>query len=504
MPPALAEYEPAADLSPQPPVVDRAALAEAPAIVAPDRRWPDRSVWQASAIDRGSLTEASAATAGYTASTDLSGWPPVVARTSLGQPPETIRAPAGVAAAGDFGFSQSGGADAVCQDGGGSEWRLWGALSGRFWFRGDYLMMWTNGVHLPPLVTTGANGALPQATILFGDQIVERDNQSGFRTTAGVWLDDCHRWDVEFDYFTLGGDSVNFSAGSDAMGNPLLARPIYNVDTLSPDRQLVSSPGVLSGSVAVNAHDYFQSAGVLLSYNLCCCNRCCTSCGCGGCESSCGCGAQGGCGERAAGPCFGCSVELLGGYRFYNLSDSVTIGENLLAIAPPITNVGFLVTDSFRTNNEFHGGDLGVRARFDCNHWFLELLGQLAVGDNCETTTIGGQTVITAPGQAPVRLNGGLLALGTNSGTYVRDSFTMIPQLELNLGYQFTCHWSAHAGYDLLYWGTVQRAADQISLDIDPNNVPPVVSPGSKFPVFPDKTSSFWAEGFNVGTEYRF
>jgi hypothetical protein len=60
-------------------------------------------------------------------------------------------------------------------------------------------------------------------------------------------------------------------------------------------------------------------------------------------------------------------------------------------------------------------------------------------------------------------------------------------------------------GYDLLYWGTVERAADQISLNIDTSNVPPV-TPGttSKFPVFPDQTNSFWAQGFNVGAECRF
>ncbi len=159
MPPALAEYQPAADLSAQPPVVDRASLAEAPAIVAPAQGWPDRSVWQASAIDRTSLAEVSPATAGYTTSGDLTAWPPTAPRPPLGQPPETIRPPAGVAATGDLTYMEPGCAEAGCQEGGGSGWRLWSALPNRFWFRGDYLMMWTNGVHLPPLVTTGANGA---------------------------------------------------------------------------------------------------------------------------------------------------------------------------------------------------------------------------------------------------------------------------------------------------------------------------------------------------------
>ena len=100
--------------------------------------------------------------------------------------------------------------------------------------------------------------------------------------------------------------------------------------------------------------------------------------------------------------------------------------------------------------------------------------------------------------------DGGILALNTNSGTYAHDCFAVIPQLELELAYQFTCHWSAHIGYDLLYWGEIQRAADQISLDVDPNNFPNPIPPNSKFPVFPDKTNSFWAQGFNVGTEFRF
>ncbi len=429
-----------------------------------------------------------------------------------GQQPETARGQAGLAGAGDLGLPAPGCADAGCQQGDDSGWRLWRILPDRFWFRGDYLMWWTNGTHLPPLVTTGANGALPQATILFGDQTVERDNQSGFHATAGVWLDACQCWDLEFDYFTLGQDSANFSAGSDANGNPLLARPIYDVSTLQESRELVSSPVTpsptaiaLSGAITVNAHDYFQSAGVLLSRNLYCCNSCGGSCDCCG-SGACDCCGQAACGGRAACSSFGCRVDLLGGYRYYNLSDSVAINENLLGITPlPIANVNFLVNDSFRADNEFHGADLGVRTTIDYNRWSLELLGKFALGDSHDTVTIGGQTVIAAPGQPPLVLPGGVLALATNSGTFVRDSFTAVPQLELNLGYQLTCHWSAHVGYDLLYWGTVQRAADQISLDIDSRNVPFLGSPGgSKFPVFPDKTSSFWAQGFNLGTEVRF
>ena len=85
-----------------------------------------------------------------------------------------------------------------------------------------------------------------------------------------------------------------------------------------------------------------------------------------------------------------------------------------------------------------------------------------------------------------------MLAGGTNSGTYQRDEFTVIPQLGLELGYQVNCHWRAYIGYNLLYWGSVARAADQIDLNVDPRNFPPITQPGLPFPQFPGKTDSFW------------
>ena len=105
---------------------------------------------------------------------------------------------------------------------------------------------------------------------------------------------------------------------------------------------------------------------------------------------------------------------------------------------------------------------------------------------------------------SPVIPNAGVLALGTNSGTFTGDTFTMIPQLGLELGFQVNCHWRAYVGYDILYWGSVVRAGEQIDLNIDPRNIPPTQDPALPFPAFPGRTTSFWAQGVNVGTEFRF
>ena len=111
---------------------------------------------------------------------------------------------------------------------------------GRIWLRADYLMWWTSGMNLPPLVTTspagteiGQAGVLgqPGTTILFGGNTVDTDGRSGVRTTIGMWLDACHVWNLEFDYLTLGSRGSSFDQTS--TGDPILARPFFNLYDLS-------------------------------------------------------------------------------------------------------------------------------------------------------------------------------------------------------------------------------------------------------------------------------
>jgi hypothetical protein len=377
---------------------------------------------------------------------------------------------------------------------------------GRVWARGDYLMWWTKGSHLPPLVTTSPAGTpldragvlgVPGTTVLFGNSTVANDGRSGFRGTVGLWLDDCHDWGAEFDYFSLGDRDANYSATSD--GNPILARPLYDVEAGQQGRELVAYPDQLSGTVTVGARDYFQSAGVDLTYRLCGCDSCCQ------CPQPCDpCGD--GCSNACCAPTlFCCRTDLIFGYRYYNLSDSVAITENLrITTRGPLQNTLFDILDGFRARNDFHGSELGLRTKIYRGRWSLDLLAKCALGNNHQVVNIGGHTTITSPTGDVNNLEGGVLAVRTNQGTYVSDEFTMIPQLGAELGYQLNCHWRVYVGYNILYWGSVMRSADQIDLNVDPRNVPPTQDPATHFPQFLDRTTSFWAHGLNVGTEVRF
>jgi hypothetical protein len=374
---------------------------------------------------------------------------------------------------------------------------------GKYWLRADYLAWWTNGTRLPPLVTTSPTGTpvnqagvlgAPGTTVLFGDATVGDDMRSGYRTTLGFWIDCCHQWGVEFDYLSLSERRNDFSMFS--TGFPILARPFFNVQANAQASELVAYPGTLQGMVTADARTYFQGAGVTFSRKLCSCDSC-ESCDCG--EDACG----DACCSMPVLHC--CRTDVLIGFRYYNLADFVGINEDLRVTQPgPTQGTNVTVSDNFRTRNDFYGSEVGLRTQIYRGRWSFEILTKIAAGNNHQTITINGQTTATPVGGPTTTYDAGILAGPTNSGIFQRDTFTVIPQLSAEIGFQLNCHWRTYIGYDLLYWGTVARAADQIDLNLDPRNFPPITAQGLPFPQTPGKTDSFWAQGFHLGLERRF
>jgi hypothetical protein len=373
---------------------------------------------------------------------------------------------------------------------------------GRFWVRSDYLMWWTTPVDLPPLVTTSPQGTsreeagvlgLPTTTVLFGDSSYKEDGRAGVRITFGGWLDRCHRWGLESDWLTLGGTPTNYYAES--TGDPILARPFYNVEIMAQDAQLKAYPGVVTGSVSVSDDDYFDSAGIALRYNLCC-DSCCDPCGEEGCGASCGDAAC------CLDPCslYYCRTDLLVGYRTYRLGDSLSIHEDITDIE---VDARYQITDSFMTRNEFHGSEIGLNTEIRRGRWSVNLLAKMAMGNNHQTVIIDGSTTVTQGGVVDVR-EGGIYAVRTNMGVYTRDQFVVIPQFAAELGCQVSCRLRAFVGYNLIYWAPVMRAGDQIDLNIDPRNWPIPEDPALPYPAYQGRETNFWAMGVNVGAELRF
>jgi hypothetical protein len=447
--------------------------------------------------------------------------PPIPTESpSEAQPPAPVRVPLATEQPKESPFQEE--TSTVVEDNDGAEFCGMEvcSLPGRFWLRADYLTWWTSGTHLPPLVTTSEPGTpasqagvLPSSGVLYGDQVVGNDMRSGFRTTIGMWIDPCHVWGVEFDYLGLGQRENGFTRDS-STGNPILARPFYNVSTGQQDRQLVAYANqpnqinLATGSISVDSSDYFQSAGVLLTYNLCSSDSCGPLCDSG--DASCGASCDASCETASTAPLqYGRRTDVLVGFRYYSLSDRVVTTEYMRDLSPFTRDrySTFAIRDNFSARNDFYGSEIGLRTQMYRGRWSLEVLTKIAVGDTHGTVNIAGGTSQTPPTGATQTYAGGVLAT-TNIGNYERDVFTMIPQLGLELGYQVNCHWRAYLGYNVLYWGCVSRAADQISLYGDPRNVPSNAqySPTSAlpFPTFSDRTTCFWAQGLNLGTEFRF
>jgi hypothetical protein len=357
---------------------------------------------------------------------------------------------------------------------------------GRWWARAELLTWWIKGGATPPLVTTSSPaqaGILgPGTSVLFGGSTLDAESFLGGRFALGAWLNDCQTFGLEGEFFFLGQRSVNFIAGNQGgPGSPVVARPFFNALTGMEDAQLVAFPGVLAGSVRVTNPTSLLGAGANGVCNLCCRECCCT----------------------------GYRVDALAGFRYLRLADDLHIDENLTELAGgPVPGTGFVVSDQFDTRSEFYGGQLGLRGEYHRGRAFVNLTGLLGLGLSHETLKTRGSTTITLPGAAPLVQPGGLLALPTNSGNFSQDEFAVVPELRVNVGYQLTPHARAYAGYTFLYWSEVLRPGDQIDRVINPSQVPSTLGAGALTgparPAVLLKSTDFWAQGINLGLEFRF
>lgn len=362
---------------------------------------------------------------------------------------------------------------------------------GRFWVSAEYLLWRAKGQNIPPLITSAPPGTsrdtagvlgAPTTSVLYGGGSDYNNNfRSGFRLNAGAWLDECQRCGIEGNFFFLGRSRDNYTAGSD--GSQIITRPFFNVlqnrqdaelVSFSPDTQLVSSPGVLAGSVSVQNTSQLIGGGVNFLQNICCdpCGR----------------------------------LDLLLGYRHINLRDEVTINENLTALPGSNVPAGtrFLIQDRFRTSNDFDGGVIGFNYERRFSHYFIGIRPTVALGNTHTVVTIDGSTQIIAPNGTSQTFPGGLLTQPTNIGRYSSNTFSVVPEITVRAGVQLTDHLRAFVSYNYLYWSQVARAGDQIDLRVNTNQIaPPTALNGPANPAFELRRTGYYVQGIGFGAEYR-
>src|SRR5262249_42288238 len=161
----------------------------------------------------------------------------------------------------------------------------------------------------------------------------------GVRLLGGVWLNPAHTLGLDGSLFILGRQTAGFSVlDRSGAGNLVINEPV----TGAPFNTQVSAPGVESGSVFVDTSSRFGGGDVNGLVNL----------------------------YRGN----GWTINLLGGYRYLQLDESLAITANstlfttttytdnvgnVLATAPPGSAV--TVIDQFGTRNQFNGGQGGAQ-----------------------------------------------------------------------------------------------------------------------------------------------
>ena len=204
-------------------------------------------------------------------------------------------------------------------------------------------------------------------------------------------------------------------------------------------------------------------------------------------------------------------VDLLGGFRFLQLRESYTITTSSPYNPPNPTDI-WNTTDSFDARNRFYGLQVGARAVYDQGPWVGSVIGKLALGTMQQRVSVSGSLETNdynnyGPTQT---FSGAYFALPTNSGDHSRDTFAVVPEVALNLGYRLTPQATVYVGYSFLYASNVARPGDQINRNINPTqtvaygNDPPVTPVGPAQPTFNFNTTDFWAQTLSIGFAYRF
>lgn len=383
----------------------------------------------------------------------------------------------------------------------------------RFFVRGEFLAWWTRSAGGPPLLTTttaafptpgpggtvpisslgniGALGA-PGTQVLLSSKDLDTQFRPGLRLAFGYWFDECGARGIDGSIFFTGRQSQRYDANSNQFAT--LFRPFFAADP-RPDlgdqpgqfREIVGATSLgINGQFAAENRSVFWGAD--LNYRRCLWRDCTLA------------------------------ADAFVGFRYLNLDEELNIYENILATQTlNFTNAAgavvstlpagsrFIVTDRFDTRNDFYGGQVGVDAVWQRDRWSLNVRPSVALGVTHQQVIIQGASTAIIPGVGVQNSVGGLYALNSNIGSQTSNPFTVVPELQLKVGYQLTERLRLTVGYDFLYWSSVVRPADQIDFVLDTNRLPPpqppVVNPPRPAPVF--EQTDFWAMGFNTGLEYR-
>jgi hypothetical protein len=356
---------------------------------------------------------------------------------------------------------------------------------GRFVVGGEYLLWWVRAQDAPALVTTSSpafNGIIGQGDtrVLYGNNTLVDTQHNGARFSAAYWFNDL--WALDGNVWFLARNAGGFSANSNDF--PVLARPFVNANTGANFSEVISSPGLATGSALVESETSLWGAEL---------------------------------NARRALICLPCArVDALLGFRNFNLNETLSVTERFARVPGSNTGIGVptvtdgIVNDRFRTENHFYGVNVGLAGELRRGWWYLA--GRVGVGlgtMNQQAEISGFQQLNTTTG--PLTAQGGLLAVpGANIGRFSQNRFGAVTDAGLTLGVYVTPNLRLGIGYNLMYVNSVVRPAGQIDPALDVSRIPnfpvgtvPAVN-GVRPSVVPLRTTDFFTQGITFSLMWSF
>lgn len=320
----------------------------------------------------------------------------------------------------------------------------------------------------------------PDTKIILGNKKIDESWRSGSRFTVGYWFDDQHCLGFETNYFFLPNASKTESATSSGVPeSPFFTVPYFDVITNLESSNALALPGSFAGTATLKISNSMQ--GVELNI------------------------------VTTQGNSYGIKVDVLGGFRYWNFVENLSFNTNSPYI-PPNPSDTFFTNDKFQVQNNFYGVQAGSKLDCSFEDFFFNIKAKIALGAMYQKSRINGQLVTNDFNEfgSTVTYPGGIFALPTNIGNHKATRFSVIPEVNINLGFQVMESFSVQVGYTFLYATNVLRASKQVNRNINPTQsstieyTPSPSLTGKASPKGTLKSEGIWAQGFNVGVEMLF
>ena len=344
----------------------------------------------------------------------------------------------------------------------------------RYWVDVEYLYWKIKDSPKPPVLVISS----PDSEVLLGGKEIENNWRSGGRFGLGGWFDDDRCFGAEANYFFLPTGTKSQTVSSSGLaGSPTLLIPFFDVTIPGESTTGLAIPDDFSGTATLKIANKMQGAelnGLMLIASDC-----------------------------------NFDLSFLAGFRYWNFQETLKFTTSSPFIH---TTDVFKTKDEFKAQNNFYGGQVGFGLDYVYNCFFFDFKAKVAIGAMCEEAIINGSlatndfdgftTVQTFPG--------GYFALPTNIGRHKTTHFSVIPETDIKLGYQWNDSLSFQVGYTFLYVSKMLWSTQEMDRNINPtqsvaiSDTPTAHLVGEASPKAQLTSGNLWVQGLTVGLRYTF